>query len=308
MKVVFLSRMPVAGAPWETMKCLNKYSSGDLQVRWISEHARYADGRVFPSDMIYSKETKQQCLQMIAEADIVHIQCDHPLEDDSVLFGKRLIIQFHSVPKRGTYEMYRKYGGTYYTTRQPWFEKEYPDLPSLPNLMDVEEYKPLTNKNNAKLNVVFAPSNDWGVGHVGSRAKFAVEDILRKFANQIETQCYSGVSYLRNLEIKQRSDILIDDVVNDTFHKTTLEGCCFGLAVITSWKSYGWLYSNLTSLPDTLRSLIENRELLETSKLKSREWILNEWHPCNLVKDYLDVYSKLLGGKLKSTLCVATEI
>jgi len=299
LKVVFISRMPVAGAPWETMKCLKKYA--DMDVRWICDHDGYPDGRKFPADLVLSPSNKAECLQLIANADIVHIHCDHPFQD-SDFAGKKLIVQHHSVPKRGTYEMYKKLGGDYYTVSQPWLMREYSDLPHLPNLMDVEEHVPAV-RSNEKPVVAFAPSNNWKIGMVGSRGKTEVDYILQKFGDQIETRSIVGVPYLRNLEMKRSSDILIDDVVGDTFHKTTLEGCCFGLAVITSWESDGWAYSNLSSLPDTLRELVQNRARLEDLQRKSREWILNEWHPRDLVKEYVDAYSKLMDGKPKGTLC-----
>jgi len=299
VKILFISRMPVAGAPWETMKCLIKYAGMD--VRWICSKSSYPDGRAFPSDIVLGRENRDECMKLIADADIVHIQCDHPFVDEDFR-GKKVLVQFHSVPRRHTYEYYKKFNSVYYTVSQPWLMKEYSDLPDLPNLMDVEEHMPIPRHHDKPV-VVFAPSNDWKLGAIGSRAKSEVDQILRSFGDRIEVQSYTGIPYLRNLEIKRHSDILIDDVVGDTFHKTTLEGCCYGLAVITSWESQGWNYSNLSSLPDTLRELVDNRERLEASQRRSREWILNEWHPSDLVKEYVDVYSKLLEGKPRGTLC-----
>ena len=137
MKILFVSRMPLAGAPWETMKCLRKYT--DLDVKWACMHDRYPDGRIFPTDIVVPFNNQEAFYQTIRESDIVHIQNDHFLKDDRVLQGKKIICQFHSVPKRSTiYDLYKKYNGVYYTVRQPWLEREYPDLPSLPNMMDVE--------------------------------------------------------------------------------------------------------------------------------------------------------------------------
>jgi len=299
MKILFISRMPLAGAPWETMKCLRKYAG--LDVKWACSHDRYPDGRIFPTDILVPFHNQEEFKQTIRESDIIHIQNDHFMKDDRVFQGKKMIFQFHSVPKRGTYDVYKKYNGTYYTVRQPWLEREYPDLPTLPNLLDVEEYIPSADTNDVPV-VVFAPSNKWNVSVKGSRAKDLVEKALKEI-NGINVNSYMGVPYLQNLNFKKTSDILIDDVVNDTFHKTTLEGCCFGLGVITSWQSPGWEYSKLDNLIDTVRKLVENREVLEKSKLKSRNWIVNEWHPKNLIKEYLDAYGKLMVGKLNNTPC-----
>jgi len=303
LKIVFLSRMPLAGAPWETMKCLRKYAN--LNVRWICECDRYPDGRVFPSDLVYGKG-REDHLKLIEEADIVHIQTDHFLSDDSILMGKKVLIQFHSCPKRGTYEMYKKYNAQYYTIRQPMQIREYSGIPSLPTLLDPEEYTPSGETHEVPV-VVFAPSVNWEVNIKGSKAKRLVNLALNE-TKGIKVDSFMGVPYLENLKRKKQADILIDDVVGDTFHKTTLEGCCFGLAVITSWRSPGMVYSKLDSLSDTLRDLIENRSVLEDSKRKSREWMVNEWHPKDLVKNYLDAYEGLMNGKLNNTLCSLAEI
>ena len=288
MRVAMVSIMPLAGAAWETSKCLRKYAG--LDVRWICRNDRYPDGRVFPTDLLWDRDLVE-CEKVLRQADIIHIQNDHFL-DDRYFAGKRVLVQFHCVPKRGTYGMYNKFSKNFYTVRQPWLEREYPDLPTLPNLMDIEEYTPRETKN-LKPKVVFAPSNRWTRHSIGGRAKDEVDIILSKFKDEVDIDSFIGVPYLENLQRKRDADILIDDLVNNTWHKTTLEGCCFGNAVLTSFKGDGWIDTNLESFELNLRSLL-NDKILAIYKKASRDWIEANWNPRQLVEGYLGVYAKLL--------------
>lgn len=295
MKVLFVSRLPVAGAPYETMKCLRKYS--DIEVNWMCMRNKYPDGRVFPSDIIYD-QCNQKHRDLLDNCDIIHIQNDHML-DEQLLRRKNVIVEFHCVPRRLTYEIYKKYNATYFTVDQPWLEKEYPELRSLPNLMDVEEYVPEIREQRQVHKIAFAPTNSWTTDKIGSRAKKEIVDMLQRLSKDglISFDLIEGSKYESNLRRKREADILIDDVVNNTWHKTSLEGCCFGLSVVTSWQSDAFVYSDLKSLENTLKELCQDRQKLANSKEKSREWVVSKRHPKDLVQIYQDAYKQVLKGK-----------
>lgn len=288
MRVVMVSIMPIAGAAWETAKCLRKYAN--LDIRWICRNDRYPDGRVFPYDLLWDKDLVE-CEKAMRSADVIHIQNDHFLED-RYFAGKRVLVEFHSVPRRSTYEMYKSISKNFYTVRQPWLEREYPELRTLPNLIDVEEYTPRETKNSIP-KVVFAPSNRWTRHSIGGRAKDEVDAVLSKFKDAVDVDSFVGVPYLENLARKKEADILIDDLVNNTWHKTTLEGCCFGNAVLTSSVGAGWLHTTLDSLERNLRFLLKDSNL-EDLKKASRDWVVSKWNPREFVEDYLRAYAELL--------------
>jgi len=294
MKVVMMSKTPLAGAPYENMCCLNKYT--DVKVRWICWRDRYADGRVFPSDLIWGRDT-QACREVLKEADIIHIQNEIFNNADNIICDKRKLVQFHSVPKRRTYDTFASMTKHVYTLSQPLQRREYHGLAGLPNMMDPEKYKPVDSRNWDRVRITFAPTNKWNINMIGTKGMHEVTDVLNRLGGIADIKIYSSVSYVDNLDIKRNSDILIDDVINNTFHRTSLEGSCFGLAVITSTGEEGWIKCNIRNLEGTLRRLINDRDELMKWKDKSRQWIEKWWHPIDMCEKFVRAYRECLTNK-----------
>jgi hypothetical protein len=288
INVVMLSRTALAGAPYENAKCINKYSK-KVRVRWVALRTTYADGRKFPQDMLYSDP---EAKKLIGRADIIHLHNETFPGLES--YRKKLLIQFHSCPIRQTFKLLRDLTPHVYTIDQPMQQREY-RLPGLPNMIDPEEYRPKTSFG-PRLKIVFAPTNNWNMNMIGSKASVEVERTLKQATPYADVDIFSSLDYVENLERKKYADILIDDLIGKTFHRTALEGCCFGLAVLTSTDHGGWINTNLMGLIPTLRRLVGERDYLNAWKKKSREWLLKEWHPATLVKAYEDAYQKILGG------------
>ena len=291
MNIVFVSMTPLAGAPFETMKCLNKYSNGELKVRWITNTDRYSGSRVFPHDLLWG-ENRKECEQFLREADVIHIQNQMPSDIVSFLEGKGVLAQFHSCPRQPSVDNIMKFTKHLYTISQPMQMRAFKELPNLPNMMDPEEHTPEISTRE-KIRVVFAPTNDWVSRSLGSKGKDDIIPMLRRLSNKCEPIIFSDLEYYENLKLKQSGDILIDDVVNNTFNKTAIEGCCFGLAVISGSAGGGWIPSDLYLLEKTLLNLLEP-ENLKFAKELSRNWIMTEYHPKNLVQLYCQAYSRVL--------------
>lgn len=290
INVVMVSKTPLACAPYENMKCINKYSS-EVKVRWIALKTNYNDGRSFPSDIIYQKNSNL-CYEILKQADIIHVQNDI-FDFGSLLHGKRFLVQFHSVPVRANVEELKKLSKHQYTISQPLQQLHFKDLPSLPNMLDPEEYK-VVNVNTKKLNVVFAPTNKYDSRIAGSKGYNDIMPILHNLRGKINIDVFNNLEYVDNLNHKRNADIIIDDVINNTWHRTSLEGCCFGKAVLTNCNLPGFVKTNIDNLDSNIRTLYLHRDLLEEYKIKSRKWITEYWHPKNLVQQYVDAYKKVL--------------
>jgi hypothetical protein len=192
-----------------------------------------------------------------------------------------------------------------YTIDQPLQLREY-KVAALPNLMDPEEYVPIHESLRIKdtKTVVFAPTNKWPASRPGSKGDNEVINILKKYTNGVVIEdgnpirfrfdYYSNLPYKENLKRKQYADIIIDDVVNETFHKTTIEGCCFGAAVLTNYNTGGWVKTNLSTLEVNLKLLLKDDDILSEIRTRCREWAETTWHPKNQVQRYVDAYSKVL--------------
>ena len=292
MKIVMVSTTPLAGSPYENAKCLNKYT--DLSVRHIAWKNDYADGRVFPSDLLWNRD-KEQCMSVLNDVDVVHIHNEFFLGFKEILYklGKKFLIQFHSYPKRYTFQEMAATTKNLFTILQPMQLKDY-GYSGLPNLIDPEEYYPDYHVLPEKPIVVFAPTNRLPKIHPGSKASDEVMNVLKSFGNRIEIDHYSNLEYITNLAHKRRADIIIDDVVGGTFHRTSLEGCCFGLAVVTDYSLGGLPKVNLSNLSQVLNQLLTNRDLLLSYKEMGRRWVMHKYHAKDLCKLYSEAYNSLV--------------
>jgi len=97
-------------------------------------------------------------------------------------------------------------------------------------------------------------------------------------------------SYVENLGLKQQSHILIDDVVTGNWHRTSLEGMCFGCAVLNKVAKSPFVYATLDTLEERLLWLVDNPEILNNFQERSRLWVLQHWHAIDQVKEYALAY------------------
>lgn len=288
MNVVHVSKTALAAAPYEIVKCLNKYT--DLRVRWIAHRTRYADGRVFPSDILWSQE--RECQEVLNSADIIHIHNEFQPVTPGMLRGRKVLVQLHSIPKRSETEVVRRITEHIYTISQPLQIREY-GLPGLPNLIDPREYTPLPKANDIPL-IVFAPTNGLPDTVAGSKAKDFVCRVLDTLAGKAQIDVFSTLNYEQNLQRKRNADIIIDDIINETFHRTSLEAACFGVAVVNNVHNPCWIYADKTNLKEILLLVLNDIDKLRNYQRMSRQWILEHWHPEELCQKYVEAYEKMI--------------
>ena len=84
MNIVFIACTPLAGAPIRIANALNKHTSFD--VRMINLNANAYGKCVFDEDLSWQND-KEQCLQLIAQADILHFHHYFDIESENNPFG-----------------------------------------------------------------------------------------------------------------------------------------------------------------------------------------------------------------------------
>lgn len=291
MKVAIVSRTPLAAAPWELWKALRKYTRVDATL--INQFNRYSDGREFPYQFLLAT-ANGAARKALAEADIWHIHnyLIPPLPQSRR--KQKVLAQFHSVPKLGNWHELQQFADVAYTIAQPLQEREY-RLPGLPNLIDPDEYRPIPKP--AKVTIAFAPSTRAPVSHPGSKGYSEVKGILDQVAKErdIEILWIEGRPYLENLKLKSRAHILIDDVITGNWHRTSLEGACFGSVVVNRIDKPPFLAATLGTLREKLLWMIDDRAAREDFQHRTRLWILQSWHAIDQVRTYAAAYEKLLG-------------
>lgn len=286
MKVAIYSRTALAAAPWELFKALRKYTS--IEVQLINKRTRYRDGRSFPHNLILGNNNGT-ALAALRDSEIWHIH--NYLDYELVRLRRRqpVLAQFHSLPRLGNWAELMNFSTVNYTIRQPLHEAEY-RLPGLPNIIDPDEYYPISRPG--KIRIAFAPSSRTPIGHLDSKGYIEVNRILDRVAEirDVEVELIEGRPYLANLAIKQKCHILIDDVVTGNWHRTSLEGCCYGMAVLNAIKKKPFVHATIETLERRLLDLIDKRPLLQAAQERSRLWILQNWHAMDKVQDYVRAY------------------
>ena len=289
MKLAIFSRTPLAAAPWELFKAIKKYT--DINVVYINKTHRYMDGRYFPFHMLLN-HSSGAALQALANADVWHIHNYLIPELKSVHRGQPVIAQFHSLPRQGNWEELIDFADISYTIDQPLHVREY-KMPGLPNLIDPDEYFPI-RKDDSKIKIAFAPSSTAPIGMPQSKGYYEVKKILNEVSHEreggVEIMWIEGQDYNTNLGMKQHSHILIDDVVTGNWHRTSLEGCSFGCAVLNKIHMKPFLQADLASLKSKLLMLVDHPKILRKHQMAARHWVLSEWHAMDLVNKYVEVY------------------
>ena len=254
----------------------------------INEMVAYRDGRVFPHSLLFTTSNGVS-MARLREADVWHIHnyLSGPLK--RMKRRQSVVAQFHSLPRLGNWKALMEFADKCYTISQPLQKKEY-KLPSLPNVIDPDEYYPV--KKSIKISIAFAPSSRAPVSLPCSKGYHEVKKILDQVAAQrdVEIVWIEGQPYMQNLRMKARSHILIDDVVTGNWHRTSLEGACFGCVVLNKVRKEPFVYTNLKTLETELLWLIDNPKIIERIGEMSRLWILQEWHPIECVGKYIKAY------------------
>lgn len=290
MKLAIYSRTPLAAAPWELYKALKKYTS--IDVNFISGTNRYNDGRIFPYHILLTSPNGT-AMRILQESDLWHI---HNYLVPQLMMARRdqkIIAQFHSLPRLGNWQQLMNFADRCYTINQPGQEKEY-KLEGLPNIIDPDEYRPICRRSPIK--IAFAPSTRAPMGHPASKGYNEVRTVLNNVARKrsVEIVWIEGKMYETNLQLKQESHILIDDVVTGNWHRTSLEGACFGCAVLNKVMKIPFVYTSLETLEERLLWLVDNPAVLNDFQERSRLWMLQNWHPIEKLKPYLQAYKELL--------------
>jgi len=290
MKLTIYSRTPLAAAPWELYKALKKYTL--LDVNLVNNTDRYNDGRIFPHHLLLTS-SNGNAMRVLQESEVWHVH--NYLTPQLIVLrrGHKVIAQFHSLPRLGNWQQLMNFADVSYTIRQPNQEKEY-KLKGLPNIIDPDEYRPVRRQMPVK--IAFAPSTRLAVGHPGSKGYNEVKAVLDSVARKRDVRIVwiERKSYIENLQLKQQSHILIDDVVTGNWHRTSLEGMCFGCAVLNKVAKSPFVYATLDTLEERLLWLMDNPEILNDFQERSRFWILQHWHAMDQVKEYVHAYQEAL--------------
>ncbi len=292
MKVVVLSRTPLAAAPWELAKAIQRYT--DIDVQLVQERADYQDGRRFPRGLLIGEPGAAQALK---QADLWHVHNSLP-RMISPTPAIPILAQFHSVPRMSGWQELSAVAKMSYAIRQPAQMAEYVGLPTLPNVIDPDEYRPDPFRAPSPIIVAFAPTSRAVIGVPCSKGYHEVLGVMRRvLANRqgkVLFDLIEGAPYEQNLARKRRAHILIDDIATGSWHRTSLEGACFGCAVINASSVEPWVHAVPETLLAVIGKLVDDPAFLSDKQERARAWVLSRWHAMDAAQEYAEAYRRAL--------------
>ena len=327
MNVVFIICTPLAGAPIRIANALNAYT--DYKIRVINLNPSHYGDRVFPEDLSWQKD-KEECIELIKSADILHFHHFFDVESENNPFGinfrkfapkAKIVRHFHTdlnqlsfwinIPASViTGDPYPKLVIPHYP------ERTFLDAFVVPNIIPINDDILLPKDvNNNPLKVFYSASSLGSMWITRWNTK-GYPEILKKFENlkkknKFDFSVVTNTPYTECQKIKQESDIVIGDITSGSYHLTDLESLSMGkptftyldsriqltLTTLLGCTDLPFVNTRIEEIDLPFLELLRNKELQREVGKFSRHWIEKYYNEQKLVKFYEEAYEKLLNGE-----------
>ena len=322
MKIVHLTENPIAGAPLNLSRCLNKYQGSRVSSRHIAQSDRN-ENRIFGQDIIIDSTPYHELRQVLEQADVIHFHNfyknqhlfrKHP-DLWEVVMGKKRVWQVHSqrsiswVRLTDALEdphMKKLVIGQYHP-------REWPECEVVPNIIDIwdERLMPDWSVKNEKPRVVYSPSRINCTGW-DNKSYTEVLPALQELvdAQIITAEVIHDTPYDECLSRRKKADIGIDEISTGSYHLTSLENLSLGLVTIAGLdriqirtlcdlvgcleESLPWVIANPKNLEGKiLETITDKNERLHLKRTRSRDWMMKYWDPGITTRRFVDIYERM---------------
>lgn len=326
--VLHFSKTSLAGAPIRIVHALNRYT--DYSARLVNFMPSALDNEVpiYEEDLNWQLEQDKKIThELVKKADIIHFHHFMELE-----FYNPFLINFYKETKPGCKFLRHFHSEKNYISKNDLdFIKYFPDdkLPRVviphcpertfleceivPNVIPIHEpYCMPLETNNEKPVVAYSVSNRISYKKERWTTK-GYPEVIEKLYDLRDKLGFELVEIVRKnfyeaMDIKQKADIVIGDIVAGSYHLTELEGLSLGKPTLTyldgrsvmtfmntfKTKEVPFVNVNIDNLEYALKDLIENKNLRENIGKFSREWVEKYYDDSILIKSFTDVYDRLL--------------
>jgi len=262
-------RSPIAMAPNEIAKCINKYT----------RHTSFVDSVLHP------------------EADFIHFH------NKSEFINLPQAITYHSEPEKVNlnYKYSKSVIAQYHATLP-----EYAGCVPVRNIIDFYQ-ESFNFYSPEKIRIGFSPSKKMKSSEWNDKGYRETRKILEKVGDlmDVEIDIISGVSLEEVIERKQKCSIIIDECKTKSYHRSALEGLALGKMTICSiGEDVQEVVKNITGqylpvenvdisrLETFLIEVVEKfsaQDLAELGKNR-RSWMETYWNPKDVIVEYLNLY------------------
>lgn len=157
-----------------------------------------------------------------------------------------------------------------------------------------------------KIRIGYSPSNKGSFGAWHNKGyeqtKKILEELKLKYKDKIDYDIITDVSLSECLRRKSECNIIIDEVITGSYHRSGLEGLALGKLTICGISPEvsntlekvtnavnPFYQSNINTLKDDLSTIIDTMSVEEINDYgkRNREWMEINWSPENIIKEFL---------------------
>lgn len=283
LKILMVKRTKLADAPDELMKAILKHTPHKVEIDSVPREGFN-----------------------IIHYNNVYIEGNH----------KNKVIQFHSEPSRVTFEtsgIFKDFPKTKLVLNQYHATlPEYENCIHVRNVINFDNdlYNVQFTSLDGPIKIGYSPSITQKVNEYFDKGYEETKKILES-VDGIAFDIITGVSLEECIKRKSKCDIIIDECVTGSYHRSGLEGLALGKMTIcwmkpevekvfmTSSKSREFNpFENvkITDLKSFLERCVEmGKEKIQTIGKRNRIWMEEHWNPKDIANEFIEIYQNVIG-------------
>lgn len=291
MNIAHYKKTGIANSPEAISNIINKYTDHESKV--------FGYGENYPN-------SKTNRLQDFGKpVDVIHLHNKNTFHDSKL----PRLIQYHSEPFRVNLDVaITKVVIAQYHATLP----EYQDCIIVRNPIDIWEKINIPKYYDKKIKIGYSPSTKTDKGWYNKGYKQTtniLQNLKEKYKEKIDIDIIYGVDYVQCKNRKSLCNIVIDEVMTGSYHRSGLEGLSLGCLTICKISDevdkvmknisgsdrHPFLSCSIKELEYTLTDLIENKTIEDIIKkgVESREWMKKYWNPIDIAEEYIKIYKNL---------------
>ncbi|MED7820127.1 MULTISPECIES: hypothetical protein [unclassified Francisella] len=316
--ILHVSPTPLVDAPRKVSDALRMFTEYESSILIFNDYPGRLKG-VFSNQSIIFDNNKELAIQLIQQADVIHIHNFLSKEQEKIIIENSssevcFVYQVHSPLREGPNFTYYESALINFDIKcviSQYHSRLYPDFEIVPNIVLQKPTVNLIGKNETP-RVLFSPAHNRVGGRWNDKYSSELMDVL-SFLNKsgkINLVVSEGAVAPYELHlIRMRSHITIDEIVTGAFHQVSLEGLCAGNVVVNNADCFSCnLFESFIEADDFLPffkvsnfnvydrfvSLVENKSLIAEYQNKSYNFFNRYLMPGHMIMHFKKLYDKVI--------------
>jgi len=320
IQVLHVSPTPLVDAPRKISETLNHHSNYNSNCFIFNDYPGSLKGK-FSTNVLIFNNSKELIMQLIKNADIIHIHNFLTQEQENIVFNNskcnvHFVYQAHSPLKEGpiftTYAEDSKFNFQAKCVVAQYHPRLYPHYKIVPNIVLFTSSINLI-KDDEVPKVLFSPAHTRTGGRWNDKTIKELDTVLSALESLglIEVKVASGYTPYELFQIRKQCHITIDEIVTGSYHQISLEGLCAGNVVINNSDIFSDLMLkaiikkdidipffkvNKYNVSEKFYQLLTDKVLIRKIQQESHAFYNNYLLPKRLIKHYIEMYDEVINN------------